>query len=162
MKRILFLFGIAVIILFGLMFARNNAKSSIMQVFNSKMQPQSNVVIDNHMFTLLIASTEAQKELGLGGRTSIPADTAMLFPFPKAEYYTFWMKGMRFPLDMIYIRGDKIVTMFRDVKNPPLGTPDSQLDIYRPLEPADKIIEMNSGSALKYGFKLGDSVKISL
>ncbi len=38
----------------------------------------------------------------------------MLFLFDKPDYYPFWMKGMKFPLDILFIRGSTIVSIRRD------------------------------------------------
>ena len=45
---------------------------------------------------------------GLSERQSLAEDKGMLFLFEKPDHYAFWMKGMEFPLDIIFINGDKI------------------------------------------------------
>ena len=48
------------------------------------------------------ATTQAERELGLGGRTSVPDNYGMLFAFPTDDYYGFWIKDMLVPLDMFW------------------------------------------------------------
>jgi len=49
------------------------------------------------------ATTTASRELGLGGRTSIPDNYGMLFVFPKDGFFGFWMKDTLVPLDMFWL-----------------------------------------------------------
>ena len=49
------------------------------------------------------ATTEAEREKGLGGRTSVPNDYGMLFVFPKDDYYGFLMKDMLVPIDIFWL-----------------------------------------------------------
>jgi len=43
-------------------------------------------------------------------RENLPAGTGMLFVFAQEGYHDFWMKNMRFPLDIIWIDKDKEIT----------------------------------------------------
>jgi len=49
------------------------------------------------------ATTEEEREKGLGGRVSIPNNYGMLFVFPKDDYYGFWMKDMFVPIDIFWL-----------------------------------------------------------
>lgn len=64
----------------------------------------------------------------------------MLFIFPRAEKYGFWMKGMRFPLDIIWVSEEKVVHIERNI------SPTSR-ETFRPDVAADQVIEVNAGSA---------------
>ncbi|HKX89908.1 MAG TPA: DUF192 domain-containing protein [Sphingopyxis sp.] len=59
-----------------------------------------------HKFRIEIARTDEEQARGLMFRTSLPADSGMLFPFPKPKIASFWMKNTLIPLDMIFIRAD--------------------------------------------------------
>ena len=84
----------------------------------------------------------------------------MYFIFDKPDYHSFWMKDMRFPIDIIFINDGKIVTIY---KNVPIPTSETQLPpIYRPTNPVDHVLEINAGLADKYSFQVGDSVTTSL
>ena len=64
-------------------------------------------------YELEIATTTAQQELGLGDRASLPVSGGMLFVFPfSSAEHCFWMKGMRFALDIIWLTPhDKVVSV---------------------------------------------------
>ncbi len=114
--------------------------------------------INNHIFRLEIAKTEKQQEIGLAKYKSIPLDFGMLFPFEKEGFYSFWMKNMKFPIDIIYIRNSRIVTIFRDVPYPKSG--NEKLPVYQPSSPADTVLEINANLSQKYGFKINQPVQI--
>lgn len=116
------------------------------------------VTIDNHTFLVTTATTDQQKEIGLSGRASLPQNEGMYFTFTTPDYYTFWMKGMRFPLDIIFIDSNTIVTIF---KNVPVGK-GNFLPTYKPQQVANAVLEINAGLSDKYGFKVGDMIQTHL
>jgi uncharacterized protein len=126
-----------------------------------KPAPQSKVTIDNQTFSVEIATSSAQQQRGLSGRNSLPKDQGMLFIFKTPNRYAFWMKGMKFPLDIIFIKDNKIVSISRNVPVPK-DTKEANLPIYTPDTPADKALEINAGLATSYDFQKGDDVGIKL
>jgi uncharacterized membrane protein (UPF0127 family) len=113
------------------------------------------VIINGKVFTLDVAATALEKEKGLGYRDSMGETHGMVFPYDHKEQFQFWMKGMNFPLDFLWIEGNTIVDMTEHV---PLMTGDS-ITTVKPAVPVDKIIEFNSGTVAKYHIKIGDTVK---
>lgn len=105
-------------------------------------------------FTIEVADTIAKRDLGLGERDSLSADHGMYFPFDAEQRWVFWMKGMRFPIDIIWIRAGKVVDIDHSVP-PPKALP---LDTFSPIEPADAVLEVNAGVAQEIGLKPGDEV----
>lgn len=128
---------------------------------NAASLPKSKVTIDNHTFSVEIASTSAQQQLGLSGRASLPKDQGMLFLFAAPNRYPFWMKDMQFPLDMIYINNNKIVDIFQNVPIPKSTDTDATLPKYIPNAQANQVLEINAGQVKQYSFKKGDSVKVT-
>ena len=59
-----------------------------------------------HSFTVEVARTPDEQAKGLMGRTGLPKEGGMLFPFDPPKIATFWMKNTLIPLDMIFIRAD--------------------------------------------------------
>ncbi|MDZ4278961.1 MAG: DUF192 domain-containing protein, partial [Dehalococcoidia bacterium] len=83
-----------------------------------------------------LARTPEERSLGLGGRDLLPEDAGMLFVFEQEGQPGFWMRGMRFPLDFIWISADqRVVSLTEDVPPPEPGTPDQALPFYEPDEP---------------------------
>ncbi|MBI2431126.1 MAG: DUF192 domain-containing protein [Candidatus Levybacteria bacterium] len=155
MKMVLLLFGLLLAVVFGIVFFQSDLKKNLPFPFFEK---NPTLTIKNHTFTILVAKTPQEKEVGLSEKTSLPQNSGMLFPFEKADYYSFWMKNMKISVDIIYINKDKIVTIIENAQAP--KSPEDNLQIFRPDEPADKVLEINAGLSKKYGFKNGDGVKI--
>ena len=151
MKKILLLLLVITVIFIAIFLLSNF-------FYNRSNKP--NAIIGNHLFNLEIAITDKQKAVGLAKYDSISQDFGMLFPFTKSGYYAFWMKNMKFPIDIIFIRSGKILKIFPNVPAPVYS--NSALPIYRPGEQSDTVLEINAGLSQKYGFKNGDTVIINL
>ncbi len=57
-----------------------------------------------------IADTEPERAKGLMFRDALCDGCAMLFMFEEEKIYPFWMKNMKFAIDIIWIDGDKRIT----------------------------------------------------
>ena len=106
-----------------------------------------------------LARTPEERTQGLSGRGSLPREAGMLFVFPQEHVASFWMRGMRFPLDFIWISGDRhVVDLTEDVPPPAPGTPDDALPFYNPDAPVLYVLEVNAGVVQESGVRAGDSV----
>jgi uncharacterized membrane protein (UPF0127 family) len=109
-----------------------------------------------------VAQTPDERERGLGDRDALAEDSGMLFDLGKTRVPGFWMKGMRFPLDMVWIDdGMRIVGVTEDVQPEP-GVPDAQLRRYSPDEPVRYVLELNAGAARRLGLAAGERVTFEL
>lgn len=61
-----------------------------------------------------VVKTPTEFAKGLGGRPCIEYNQAMLFIFGKPSHYGFWMKDMRFPIDIVWIASDHKVVGLQD------------------------------------------------
>lgn len=57
--------------------------------------------------SLEIVSTEAARQKGLSGRTSLAQNKGMIFVFDRAGHQCLWMKDMQFSLDMVFVNDHK-------------------------------------------------------
>lgn len=106
-----------------------------------------------------IADTQQIRAKGLSGRESLPAEQGMLFIFDKSGKYNFWMKSVKFPLDFIWIGGDKVVDILPNIPIPGINDPDSALPIYTAVAEFDKVLEVNAGFVSAYKIQIGDKIK---
>lgn len=138
------------------------AFTAIYFAFPGRNQPsvQSTVLINNLILNVEIADTKEKRAKGLGGRTSLASDSGMLFTFPETKKHAFWMKGLSFPLDFIWIRGNKIVDITKNVPPVSVGVDDSQIPIYIPLTDVNMVLEVNGGFVDRSGIKVGDVVNV--
>jgi hypothetical protein len=66
----------------------------------------------------------------------------------------FWMPDMHFDIDILWIRDGRIVHVESAVSK------DDPERVYRPNEPADTVLELPSGTAVRRGFRVGDAVRV--
>jgi len=106
-----------------------------------------------------VEATEAAREQGLSGRTSLPDGRGMLFVFQTLGVYGFWMKDMNFALDMLFADASgKIVTIVRD------ATPESYLQnppqVFYPKIPILYVLEVPAGFAASHNIQEGMTLQI--
>ena len=104
-----------------------------------------------------VAEPLGQHERGLSGRARLGEKDGMLFVFGTADRYPFWMKEMRFPIDIIWINGGKVVDITRNLPYPSEG--EIPASAY-PSVPADQVLEVNEGFADRQSLKIGDEIRI--
>jgi uncharacterized protein len=112
------------------------------------------IKIHEHIFTVEMAITPEERSKGLGYRDNMPQDYGMLFVFRQKAMHSFWMKEMRFPLDFIWIDGNRIVDITRGV---PVAAGDT-IPVYYPRVPVNKVLELNSGAVKNLGISAGDTL----
>ncbi len=118
---------------------------------------KTKVSVNNKTFSVFIAKSDTEKQIGLSGRDKISENEGMIFVFDKSDYYSFWMKEMKFPIDIIYMVNNKVITVVKNA-NPPDDS--KNLKIYQPKEKSDMVLELNAGLAEKYNIKEGTNVKV--
>jgi len=116
------------------------------------------IKINETIINIEVADTAAERNRGLSSRESLAADSGMLFVFDKPKQTQFWMKGMRFALDMIFIRDGKVVDILRNVPPPEDGQKDDQLPLYQPVTEIDMMLEVPAGFADSRNIQIGDTV----
>src|SRR5437016_1262720 len=67
---------------------------------------KGSLTIKNQTFAIEIADTMMSKMRGLSGRDALSENNGMLFIFNGTSSSGFWMKDMKFPIDIIWIRGN--------------------------------------------------------
>jgi uncharacterized protein len=118
------------------------------------------VTIGDASFTVELAVTPQQQAQGLSGRPSLAPGTGMLFILGSEGLYSFWMKDMRFPLDMVWISAEyAVVDITEDVPPPAPGQTTSELPTYMPAEPAQFVLQINAGEAESADIRVGDMVE---
>jgi len=136
-------------------------------------QAQATVVVGGKVFSADVASTAQERAQGLSGREGLSDDGGMVFLFGSPGNYGFWMKNMRFPIDIVWIKGlpsqilpgktwEGKVVGFSENTEAEQGKTASELRVYYPPEPVDKVLELKAGAVSEYGLKVGDGVEVNL
>ncbi|PIR86719.1 MAG: hypothetical protein COU11_04385 [Candidatus Harrisonbacteria bacterium CG10_big_fil_rev_8_21_14_0_10_49_15] len=149
-KKILLVLGLVVVFAIIAIITKSAIKKPITN------PEQARVQIGEYTYMVDIADTGSEHAQGLSGRESLPTNGGMLFVFPTQRLQSFWMRGMNFPLDIIWINDEKVIGFAQDVPVPEGG----QLPLYRSPEPADMVLELAAGTVAADGIKVGDSVEV--
>lgn len=110
------------------------------------------VNIKGKAYTLYLADTAEKRIKGLSNVVSLKKNEGMLFLFDKPDYYSFWMKNMHFPIDLIFVKDKTTVDIFANIR------PESYSKSFITKEPANRVIELNAGEVEKLGLSVGDEV----
>ena len=111
-------------------------------------------------FIAEVADDSDERTLGLSFRDSLDADRGMWFVFDREGARSFWMREMRFSLDLIWVDAERrVVDITHEAPPPAPGTPSSALPTYSPTTPAQYVLEINGGLARRLQIEIGDVVR---
>ena len=114
------------------------------------------ILPDKFAVIVEVASDDATREQGLMYRDHMADDRGMIFLFPQAGEYAFWMKNTLIPLDMIWMDADhRIVHIAHDV--PPCKA--DPCPNYPPNAKASSVLELAAGVAAKHHLAEGNLLR---
>ena len=150
MRKTLFLSISAVIAVFFIIFLLNGFNRDFVEEnYNTAIK------IGNYEVVVEIVDDEEERSRGLGWRKDLPEDSGMLFIFEIPAQYSFWMKDMRFPIDIIWIsENSEIVAISENI------IPETYPASFSPSEPVKYVLEVNAGWANKNNIKEGDFIEL--
>lgn len=125
--------------------------------FFYKSSKNNKIEINGNKINVEIVRSPIDLARGLSGRDSLAPNEGMFFLFPKLSNYGFWMKDMKITIDIVWIKGDRVVGFVENV-DPQIGATEKDLKIYYPPEPIDKVLEVIAGQAKSLNLKIGDKV----
>lgn len=134
--------------------------SLVFWAVNYGMQPESEyeqrtLRVGDKSLRVEVADTDALQTLGLSGREGLKDGHGMLFPYAQPGEMCFWMKDMRFAIDMVWIDATKKV-----VKVAEAVAPETYPDTFCAPDdkPAQYVLEVSAGQAARYGLRDGATV----
>ncbi len=111
--------------------------------------------INGENIHVIVADTAQERGQGLSGREGLADGEGMLFVFAEDGLHGFWMKDMRFSIDIIWIAADgTVVDMLENV------SPDTYPQTFHPKTPARFVLELPAGEAAQLGLDIGDAVEL--
>lgn len=114
----------------------------------------SQIEINGQKLSVEIADSPVKKAKGLSGRKSLPEDQAMLFIYQNPTIPKFWMKEMKFAIDIVWIKGGKVLQVSKNVSPENLPFPKT----ISPEKQVDSVLEITAGMAEKLAIKPGDKI----
>jgi len=113
------------------------------------------IEINNKKIYIDVADDSSSRYMGLSGRNSLCPNCGMLFVFENSGEKTFVMRDMNFPLDIIWIKDDKIVKIDKNL--PPDN--DKNLEKYNSQSKIDFVLEVNGNFSVENEIKIGNEIK---
>lgn len=118
--------------------------------------PDAWVEVRGQRIAVELAETPQDQALGLGERDSLAWDHGMYFVYDQPGFYSFWMKGMRFSIDIVWLREGRIIDISANVPYQEGGNGPT----VRPRRPADGVLEVPAGYAIAKGWRIGDTLTL--
>ncbi len=156
MKKITFVLVVIIIAYFGLQ-SYNKNTSNRTNLPSPEMKPTPILQINSQTYFVEIADDDQERSKGLMQRNSLPQNAGMLFIFPRKERYSFYMKNMLFPIDIVWINENTVVDISENI---PVALTQTYTPLYQPKVPVDKVLEINAGEAKRVGITTGKKVEI--
>lgn len=147
---ILLVGGALILVLFLRFWAKPDVARTVLATYDGF------VSIGKTNIPVSIADTEATRELGLSGTTSLTKGSGKLFIFPRPDKYGFWMKDMKYSLDLVWIDA-----AFRIVDVTKNATPASYPNVFYAKEPVLFVLEVNSDESEALNLIPGTTVTIT-
>ncbi len=115
------------------------------------------VKVGTKTLTAEVVKTPSALAQGLSGRETLPQGRGMLFVFSKPGVYSITMRGMRFPLDIIWVRDGKIVHL---QNNAPAPDQNEEPAVFTPSAESTHVIEAAQDFIESSGAAIGVEVTI--
>jgi len=109
---------------------------------------QVNITVNDVKLVADIAENSTQRSKGLSVKDTLNENEGMLFVFSAEREHSFWMKNMKFPIDIIWLDDDQEVVHVEHSLEPCI--PDSFCPTYKPDRNSLYVLETVAGFAQKY------------
>lgn len=136
---------------------KSTPKPKPKEVVNTECGPYRKdgiVMLNGQQINVEIAYTSTEKTKGLSGRPCIGSNWGMLFDFGRDGQYAFWMKDMKFPIDVIWINSAHNIGAI-EVNFTPASFPEKRVN----QNPARYILELKANKSKELKLDLGTPVR---
>ncbi len=119
-----------------------------------------NITVNNFNLTAEIAVAPEEQSKGLSIKEDLQENEGMIFPYKEPKVLAFWMKDMKFPIDILWLDSDKrVVHIEKNLQpcNPFLPCPS-----FSPDTKAQYVLETVAGLSDRKGIKIGTQVDFQL
>lgn len=117
--------------------------------------PTTRITAGPASLSVELATTPADRELGLSGRSFLGRGQGMLFTSDTPELLGIWMKDMQFSIDIIWAdSAGTIVSIEHNV------SPKTYPTTFFPSTPAEYVLEVPAGYAKLKGIAVGQKIVV--
>lgn len=100
-----------------------------------------------------VVDTAEKIEQGLAGRKELLENRGMLFAMPRNDFQRFWMKGMQFAIDIIWIERGRVIGCEKNI------SPQDDR-VFTSPSAAGLVLEVPEGFCDRYNVEMNDLVDI--
>lgn len=119
---------------------------------DSKLEKMK-IYIGNKRLTAYVARSKVTRQKGLSGMEGLADNEGMLFIFDTPSMYSFWMKDMKFPIDILWI--DQLGRVVFIKSN---TLPSSYPESFTSSLPAKYVLETKAGFSDENSLKIGSQI----
>jgi hypothetical protein len=118
------------------------------------------ITINNVILQADVALSSEEQTKGLSIKDSLNSNEGMIFPYESPRTLSFWMKDMKFPIDILWLDADKKVVHIEEGLQP--CSPLLPCPSYAPDVQAQYVLETVAGFSSANGITTGTPVKFNL
>ena len=107
-----------------------------------------------------MAVTQEEKSRGLAVKNTLAEDEGMMFFFQNESKYGFWMKDMKFPIDILWL--DSLGRVVHIESNLQPCVTEDDCPVYTSDENASYVLETVAGFAEKHGITVGTDLDFEI
>lgn len=115
-----------------------------------KTTQKKTVLVKDIPIFVSVAETLVEKKRGLSDKGELKENEGMLFIFDEPDKHGFWMKDMKFSIDIVWIQDNQIVFIEKNV------SPDTYPTMFYPSKPANLVLELPGGFCDAHSISVGD------
>lgn len=157
MRKLYYIALVAIILAIGGIYALDAQNNTQIASADITLKKISKVTVGNHVFHAERAETPQELAHGLKSHTTLSDSQGMLFIFKEPHQRTFWMRDMHIPIDLLWIKNNKIIG-FEQHMQPEREAP---FTLYQAPDRVDHVLEIQAGAIAKKGISIGDAVLIN-
>jgi uncharacterized membrane protein (UPF0127 family) len=102
-----------------------------------------------------VADTFETRMMGLSNTPYLPSGVVKLFVFSNSQPWSFWMKDMKYSIDIMWVQSNGIIVHIEEQVSP-----DTFPAQFTPNQPAQYVIEATSGFVAEHRVSVGDTVTL--
>jgi hypothetical protein len=118
---------------------------------------KSYVLVGERRLPVDLAMTSETRTKGLSGRPCLARGTGLVLGWDSPTEARIWMPDMNFAIDVLFVRGERVVALFADAQP---CVPGERCPTFGPEEPVDYVLEVPAGTAAEWGIRKGDTLRL--
>ncbi len=124
-------------------------------VFPTKwdLKKSTTLSVGSKTIRVVVADETNERTIGLSQYTGLSENEGMLFVFETPDFYSFWMRHMKFPIDIIWLDENKNIVFIKEN-----ALPEEYPMSYKPSAKALYVLEVQSGFVKNNMLSIGQTL----